>query len=106
MNGYAICFDMYIDLLEKYYGTPYNNAYIEIRSVMLDCGFEWVQGSTFVTKGNLVNLTKAISDLKSIEWFSKSVRDIRAFKVEEWSNFTSYFKENNPLPSSKKKNRK
>ncbi len=42
--------------------------------------------------GNLVNLTAAMHDLKSIEWFRKSVRDIRGFKVEEWSYFTDFIK--------------
>lgn len=31
--------------------------------------------------------------LKSIDWFKNSVRDIRAFKVEDWSNFTDFMKE-------------
>lgn len=92
MNGYAISFDMEIEQLEKHYGTPYNNAYAEIRTVLMRNGFEWIQGSTYVTKGNLVNLNEAIMDLKSIKWFCESVRDIRAFKIEEWSDFTQSFK--------------
>jgi virulence-associated protein VapD len=31
--------------------------------------------------------------LENIDWFRKSVRDIRAFKVEDWSNFTDFMKE-------------
>ncbi|MCQ2814099.1 YafQ family addiction module toxin [Helicobacter pylori] len=31
---------------------------------------------------------KAINKLSQIEWFKKSVRDIRAFKVENFSDFT------------------
>lgn len=30
--------------------------------------------------------------LKEINWFTKSVRDIRAFKVEDWSDFTERLK--------------
>ncbi len=97
---------MEIELLEKFYGTPYNNAYLEIRNVLLSDGFDWIQGSTYITEGDLATLTKAMMDLKSIDWFSKSVRDIRAFKVEEWSDFTYLFKNDNPLPSTRKKNRK
>ena len=29
---------------------------------------------------------------QSIEWFRNSVRDIRAFKVEDWSDFTESVK--------------
>lgn len=92
MNGYAISFDMEIELLEQFYGTPYNPAYAEIRQVLMRNGFEWIQGSTYVTKGGLVELTAAMHELKSIEWFRKSVRDIRGFKIEEWSDFTSFIK--------------
>lgn len=31
--------------------------------------------------------------LKDIEWFKNSVRDIRAFKVEDWSDFTWFMKD-------------
>ena len=92
MNGYALSFDMEIERLEQFYGTPYNNAYADIRKVLMSKGFEWIQGSTYVTKGNLVNLNEAIIDLKAIDWFCKSVRDIMAFKIEEWSDFTPSFK--------------
>lgn len=92
MNGYAICFDMSVKLLEKFYGNPYNPAYDEIRNLLRKNGFYWVQGSTYVTEGNLVNLTAAIQSLKNVEWFRNSVRDIRAFKIEEWSDFTDFIK--------------
>lgn len=39
MNGYALSFDMEIELLEQYYGTPYNNAYADIRKVLMSNGF-------------------------------------------------------------------
>ena len=35
----------------------------------------------------------AIEALKKTDWFKDSVRDIRAFKVEDWSDFTPVFKE-------------
>lgn len=41
----------------------------------------------------MANLFKAINALKSIEWFKFSVRDIRAFRVEDWSDFTDLIKE-------------
>ena len=31
--------------------------------------------------------------LKKLSWFKDSVRDIRAFRVEDWSDFTSFMKE-------------
>lgn len=31
--------------------------------------------------------------LKAMEWFPKSIRDIRAFRIEQWSDFTPTMKE-------------
>ncbi|GHT60100.1 hypothetical protein AGMMS50239_08300 [Bacteroidia bacterium] len=42
---------------------------------------------------DMVNLVRAVEALKQIEWFKKSVRDIRAFRVENWSDFTGFVKD-------------
>ncbi len=86
---YALSFDMVVSLLEENYGKPYNNAYYEIKALLRKDGFEWVQGSTYMTRGNDMGaLVKAVMDLSKVDWFKKSVRDIRGFKVEDWSDFT------------------
>ena len=41
---------------------------------------------------NLLNLFNAVNALKEIGWFRKSVRDIRGYRVEEWSDFTEAVK--------------
>lgn len=41
----------------------------------------------------MANLFRAIDALKRIPWFKSSVRDIRAFRVEDWSNFTDFIKD-------------
>lgn len=46
---YALAFDMVISDLQKYYGEPYNKAYYEIKELLKKNGFEWVQGSTYLT---------------------------------------------------------
>ena len=92
---YAISFDMEVAKLKEHYGEPYNPAYDEIRKTMGDLGFEWVQGSLYLAtekKNNLTYVYKAIDSLKKIEWFKKSVRNIRAFKVEDLSDFTDIVK--------------
>ncbi len=84
---------MSISDLEQHYGKPYNRAYFEIKEVLKKCGFDWIQGSTYLTKSDdLGNLFRAIEALKKIEWFRKSVRDIRGYKVENWSDFTDIVK--------------
>ena len=53
------------------------------------------QGSVYLTeKTDMANLFRAIDALKRIPWFQASVRDLRAFRVEDWSNFTDFIKEN------------
>jgi len=89
---YAIAFDLKIDDLKKAYGEPYNGAYDEIKRELSEFGFEWTQGSLYMsntTQNTLVTVFNAIDRLKEIEWFVESVRDIRAFKVEDWSDFTA-----------------
>ncbi len=46
----------------------------------------------FAIAFDMANLFSAIYALKSISWFKASVRDIRAFKVENWSDFTAIVK--------------
>ncbi len=84
---------MVISDLKKHYGEPYNNAYFEIKEVLRRNGFNWVQGSTYLTESDdLGNVIKAIMALSKINWFKKSVRDIRGYKVENWSDFTDIVK--------------
>lgn len=92
---HALSFDMNISALKEHYGIPYNNAYYEIKSVLRKAGFEWIQGSTYMTRNDdLAALVKAVMDLSKIEWFKKSVRDIRGYKVDDWSNFTDIVRNN------------
>ena len=78
---FALSFDMVVSDLKQYYGEPYNKAYYEIKSLLKDNGFTWVQGSTYLTANDdLTALVKVVMELSKIDWFKKSVRDIRATK--------------------------
>ena len=92
---YAIAFDLEVAELKKHYGEPYNGAYQEINKELKKVGFDWTQGSVYLSEeggNNLTAVYKAINALSRIEWFRNSVRDIRAFKVEDWSDFTDIVK--------------
>lgn len=92
---YAIAFDLKIEDLKEFYGEPYNKAYDEIRQELDEFGFEWTQGSLYINRSevdSLATVYKAISRLSEIDWFKKSIRDIRVFKVEDWSDFTNIVK--------------
>ena len=91
---YALSFDMRIADLEEHYGNPYHGAYYEIKRTLAKHEFYWIQGSTYMTDSNdLSRLFRAIYALKRIDWFRLSVRDIRGYKVEDWSDFTALVKE-------------
>lgn len=94
---YAIAFDLTISELKRHYGrNNYQNAYYEVKNVLDACGFEWTQGSVYVSregKDSLATVYKAINTLTKLDWFRRSVRDIRAFKVEDWSDFTGIVRE-------------
>ena len=89
----AISFDIVISDLRTHYGDSYNRAYYEIKNLLENHSFEWFQGNTYITQSDdLCTLFEAISSLSKIEWFKKSVRDIRAFIVESLSDFTDTVK--------------
>lgn len=87
---FAISFDLSVSDISE----PYNKAYYDVKNLLKNDGFEWIQGSTYLTHSNdLTNVVRAIMHLKSLDWFKKSVRDIRGYRVEDWSNFTELIKE-------------
>lgn len=93
---YAISFDLLISDLKENYGDPYNNAYYDISVILEKYQFYRGQGSVYLTAQNdMANLMRAITSLKNTLWFKNSVRDIRVFRVEDWSDFTNYIKEDN-----------
>ncbi|WP_280138739.1 hypothetical protein [Methylobacterium sp. Leaf117] len=52
-----------------------------------------MQGSPYTSKDeDLARLFSAIAALKGLTWFSRSVRDLRAFRVEQGSDFTAFIK--------------
>ena len=83
---YAIAFDMDIEQLRIHYGDPYNNAYLEIRRVLEEHGFQWQQGSVYFGGPAVTAATVmvAVIDLTTrLPWFAASVRDIRMLRIEE-----------------------
>lgn len=91
---FAIAFDLDVNALHDSYGEPYNNAYYEIKKLLRNYDYYNTQGSVYLSNDNdMLNLVRAMNGLKAVPWFKESVRDIRAFRVEDWSNFTPFFKE-------------
>ena len=87
---YAIAFDMDIESLKMHYGDPYNNAYAEIRKVLMRRGFAWQQGSVYFGGEEINAVTcvlAAIELARVLPWFAASVRDIRMLRIEESERF-------------------
>ena len=91
---FAIAFDLDVNDTERHHPKSVTQAYADIRSVVKRFGFAWKQGSVYTCDNeDLANLFAAIAALKALPWFAASVRDIRAFRVEQWSDFTSFIKQ-------------
>ena len=90
---FAVAFDLSTEQTRQHFPRSVSLAYAEIGSTLRRYGFTRSQGSVYVCdRENLANLTSAMVALKA-PWFPTCVRDIRAFRVEQWSDFTAFMKE-------------
>ena len=90
---FAIAFDLTVIETERRHPKGVPQAYAEIASTLARFNFRRVQGSVYITDSeNLANLFQAISALKALPWFPPSIRDLRAFRVDQWSDFTPVVK--------------
>ena len=90
---YAVAFDLVVADTEQHHPKGVSQAYADIGSILNEHGFRRVQGSLYVTENeDMANLFLAIQALRSRLWFPQSVRDIRAFRIEQWSDFTHVVK--------------
>lgn len=90
---FAITFDLIVAETTKHHPKSVTQAYFDIETTLAQFGFDRIQGSVYVSKSeDMANLFKAIIALKALPWFRLSVRDIRAFRIEQWSDFTGIIK--------------
>ena len=90
---FAIAFDLTVADAETYHPKGYQAAYADIGKTLAAGGFERIQGSVYTNESSdLAELMTAMAALKSMPWFPRAVRDVRAFRVENWSDFTEFVK--------------
>ncbi len=90
---FAIAFDLVVEDAKVHHPKGVTQAYADIAVTLKKYGFNRVQGSLYTTeKEDMANLFAAIIALKASPWFPRVVGDIRAFKVEQWSDFTALIK--------------
>jgi virulence-associated protein VapD len=86
---FAIAFDLVVADTERHHPKGVSQAYTDIGTTLERFGFRRIQGSVYVSDSeNMAGLFEAIIALKTLSWFPPSVRDIRAFRIEQWSDFT------------------
>ena len=90
---FAIAFDLVVEETRKRHPKGVAQAYTDIGAALERFGFQRIQGSVYVCeREDLANLFAAMTALKSLQWFAGCLRDIRAFRIEQWSDFTAFFK--------------
>jgi virulence-associated protein VapD len=90
---FAIAFDLVVAETALHHPRGVSQAYADIGHVLVNYGFDRVQGSLYTNASeDLANLFSAIAALRALPWLPASVRDIRAFRVEQWSDFTKVVK--------------
>ena len=90
---FAIAFDLVVAETAQHHPKGVSQAYADIGATLAGFGFDRVQGSLYInTSEDLANLFAAITALRALPWLPRSVRDIRAFRVEQWSDFTPLVK--------------
>ena len=90
---FAIAFDLVVADAEEHHPRGATAAYADIGSTLGKFDFERIQGSVYVTEtDDMANLFAALLALKRLPWFPLAVRDIRGFRIENWSDFTTIVK--------------
>ena len=90
---FAIAFDLVVSDTAEHHPKGISRAYTDIATTLGDFGFRRVQGSVYVSESeDMAKLFQAIIALRALPWFAFSVGDVRAFRVEQWSDFTGFIK--------------
>lgn len=88
---FGVVFDLATEQAEALHPGRLQGAYREAGAVLRRFGFMRAQQSFYITdRDDLANLTAALDALRRLPWFGGVVRDIRAFQIDLWSDFTEF----------------
>ncbi|MGV6989767.1 VapD [Testudinibacter sp. P80/BLE/0925] len=86
MSRYLITFNMDTNCLkDNYHGNNYNNAYYDIKNMLLKHGFENIQGSVYLGNEGVSEAhgTIAIQELTAkFDWFYHCTSNIKFYRLE------------------------
>ena len=89
----AIAFDLIVADAEEHHPRGVSAADADIAGTLRQFSFERIQGSVYVTEeDDMANLFAALLALRALPWLPQAVRDIRGFRIENWSDFTPIIK--------------
>ncbi|MBC6429338.1 MAG: virulence factor [Cellvibrionales bacterium] len=84
---FAIALDLDTNILQQSYtGPSWNNAYGDVKRVLLQYGFKRQQGSVYFGDSSVdaVRCVLAVQELTAtFEWFEPAVNDIRMLRIED-----------------------
>lgn len=90
---FALSFDLDVAAARDCHPRGSRQAYRDIETTLREFGFERVQWSVYAANHeDLARLFRAIDALRALDWFGASVRDVRAFRMEQGSDFTGIMK--------------
>ena len=90
---FAIAIDLVVAEAAKHHPRGYRRAYLDIETTLRRFGFARVQSSVYASEDeDLANLFLAMDTLRRFPWFGPSVTNIRAFRMEQGSDFTALVK--------------
>ena len=92
---FAVTFDMTVAAIQKHYPKSISQAYADIGATLSKHGFDWIQGSVYANRNPMADLAtfySAMNALQALPWFGDCVSDIRAFRLEDDSDFTAIMK--------------
>ncbi|HZZ87602.1 MAG TPA: virulence factor [Caulobacteraceae bacterium] len=93
---FAISFDLAYAETQAQHPAGLRQAYRDIERTLGRYGFARVQQSVYVSESSeIATLFNAMNALRAMPWFGACVKDIKAFRVENWSDFTPSMKGDN-----------
>ena len=91
--SFAISFDLNVKLANQFHPKRSQQAYADIAVVLSKHGFSRIQASVYASEHrDLARLFAAIQNLRELGWFGLCVKNIRAFRMENGSDFTAVIK--------------
>ena len=90
---FAIAFDLDTLVAKRRHPRGSAQACTDIRLTLEPHGFERIQGSTYAAKHeDHGKLFLALTALRGLPWLGVCLHDIRVFRMEQGTNFTSIMK--------------